>query len=240
MRIDAATTHKWRREDEKSRGLFALLCAVLSLVSVPAMAQGGSGGGGSSSPAANSSAAVKPIYKAFAPTTVLNCQVGWALGIAPSVRNPNFFLAYEDKDKIMRKWLGFLSLLALIVGAFSVMTLVSPPAQASGGGGGGGTQAASFSGNWSGTITTSFGTGAFTMRIAQSSTAVSGSVHFGAPIFDATLRLAGTVQNASQLSGTVSNGEGRLPITGTLSADGTTITGTVIQGQVYTYTVTRQ
>ena len=78
------------------------------------------------------------------------------------------------------------------------------------------------------------------MGISQSLTAVSGSVHFGAPIFDATRRLAGTLQTATTFAGTVSNGQGSLPITGALSADGTTITGTVIQGQVYTYTVTRK
>jgi hypothetical protein len=111
----------------------------------------------------------------------------------------------------------------------------------SGGSGGGGTvQATAFAGNWSGTITTPFGTGAFTMGISQSATTVTGSVHFGAPIFDATRKLVGTMLTASQFSGTVSNGQGSLPITGTLSADGTTITGTVIQGQVYTYTVTRK
>lgn len=107
------------------------------------------------------------------------------------------------------------------------------------GGGSGGGQVATFSGNWTGTITTSFGTGAFSMGISQSSTTVSGNVHFGAPIFDATRKLAGTLLTPSQFAGTVSNGEGSLPITGTLSADGKTITGTVTQGEVYTYTVTR-
>jgi hypothetical protein len=110
----------------------------------------------------------------------------------------------------------------------------------SGSGGGGGIQTQTFSGNWSGTITTPFGTGAFTMGISQSPTTVSGSAHFGAPIFDATRKLAGTMLTPTQFSGNVSNGEGSLPITGTLSADGTTITGTVTQGQVYTYTVTRK
>ena len=108
-----------------------------------------------------------------------------------------------------------------------------------GGGGGGGIQTLTFSGNWSGTITTSFGTGAFTMGISQSTTGVSGSVHFGAPIFDSTRKLTGTLLNATQFSGFVSSGEGSLPITGTLSADGTTITGTVTQGEVYTYVVKR-
>lgn len=131
------------------------------------------------------------------------------------------------------------SLYALI-GVCAALFL-SPAVKAQkGGGGGGGGQTAPFSGNWSGTITTSFGTGAFTMRISQSSTALSGSVHFGAPIFDATLKLTGTATSASQFSGTVSNGEGSLPITGVLSPDGSTITGTVTQGEVYTYSVKRQ
>lgn len=109
-----------------------------------------------------------------------------------------------------------------------------------GGGGGGTVQAGSFAGNWSGTITTSFGTGAFTMGLSQSGSIVSGSAHFGAPIFDATLRLAGSVVSAGQLTATVSNGEGSLPLTGTMSLDGTTITGTVIEiGQTFTYVVTR-
>ncbi len=129
-----------------------------------------------------------------------------------------------------------LSLVVLLCG----LALLFAPSGVRASGGGGGTASATFSGNWSGTITTSFGTGAFTMRISQSVSALSGSVHFGAPIFDSTLKLVGMASSASQFSGSVSNGEGRLPITGTLSADGTTITGTVIQGQVYTYKVTRQ
>jgi hypothetical protein len=129
--------------------------------------------------------------------------------------------------------------LAVITGTISL----APRAFASGGngGGGGGTvQAPNFSGNWSGTISTSFGTGAFTMRISQSQTSLVGSAHFGAPIFDATLKLAAMSLNGSQFSGFVSNGEGSLPITGILSADGTTLIGTVAElGQTFTYVVTR-
>jgi hypothetical protein len=77
------------------------------------------------------------------------------------------------------------------------------------------------------------------MGISQSQTALSGNVHFGAPIFDSTLKLTGSTVNATQFTGYVSNGEGSLPITGTLSPDGTTITGTVTQGEVYTYIVKR-
>lgn len=78
------------------------------------------------------------------------------------------------------------------------------------------------------------------MAISQSQSTVSGSMHFGAPIFDSTRKLAGTMVTPKQFSGSVSNGQGSLPISAVLSADGTTITGTVIQGQVYTYTVTRK
>ena len=126
-----------------------------------------------------------------------------------------------------------------------LMTLggLTAPAIASGGsgsGGGGLIQSSNLSGNWSGSITTSFGKGAFTMAISQSQTTLSGSVHFGAPIFDATRKLAGSLRTTSGFSGSVSNGQGSLPLTGTLSADGKTITGTVTQGQVYTYVVVRK
>lgn len=130
-------------------------------------------------------------------------------------------------------------MLSLIV-AVSVTT-VAPRAFASGGGGGGGgVKVVNFSGNWSGTITTPFGTGAFTMNISQSSGSLSGSVHFGAPIFDSTLKLAALTPDGIQFSGFVFNGEGSLPITGTLSADGSQISGTVTQlGKIYTYVVVR-
>ena len=149
------------------------------------------------------------------------------------------------KRKLATAGKGILMATLMAIGIGLTLNFLCMPVAASGGpgggggGGGGGTQTATFSGNWSGTITTPFGTGAFTMGISQSSTTVSGRVHFGAPIFDSTRKLAGTLLNASQFSGFVSNGEGSLPITGTLSADGTTITGTVIQGAVYTYVVKR-
>jgi hypothetical protein len=110
----------------------------------------------------------------------------------------------------------------------------------SGGGGGGGVKVLNFSGNWSGSISTSFGAGAFTMKISQSGGSLSGSVHFGAPIFDSTLKLVGSTSDGIQFSGYVSNGEGSLPITGTLSADGSSMAGTVVQlGETYTYLVFR-
>jgi len=136
------------------------------------------------------------------------------------------------------------SLMVAALGSAAIMGTVNfaSRAFASGGnsGGGGTIQAPSFSGNWSGTISTSFGTGTFTMRISQSQTSLSGSAHFGAPIFDATLKLAAMSLNGSQFSGFVSNGEGSLPITGMLSADGSTLIGTVVElGQTFTYVVTR-
>lgn len=101
-------------------------------------------------------------------------------------------------------------------------------------------QAPSISGNWVGTISTPFGVGAFSLRLSASGTVVTGSAHFGAPIFDSTLRLDGSLLSPTQLTARLSNGEGSLPLTGTLSADGSTITGTVVQGATYTYVVTRQ
>jgi hypothetical protein len=78
------------------------------------------------------------------------------------------------------------------------------------------------------------------MKISESAGSVRGSVHFGAPIFDSTLKLAALTPDGIQFSGFVSNGEGSLPITGTLSADGSQISGTVTQlGQIYTYLVVR-
>jgi len=120
-----------------------------------------------------------------------------------------------------------------VLAAFGILFATLPAtARRSGGGGGGGGQGTNFSGNWSGTITTSFGTGLYTMRISQSGTALSGSAHFGATIFDSTLKLATNASSATQFSGFVSKGEGSLPITGTISADVTTISGMVVQGIV--------
>jgi hypothetical protein len=145
-----------------------------------------------------------------------------------------------EQRKTTGKPILVIGLLALGILLSTLPTPVAASGGSGGGGGGGGSQATTFSGNWSGTITTSFGTGAFTMAISQSATTVSGSAHFGAPIFDATRKLAGTLLTASRFSGTVSSGQGSLPITGILSADGKSITGTVTQGETYTYTVTRK
>ena len=69
-------------------------------------------------------------------------------------------------------------MLGLIV---AVSAITATPHAFASGGGGGGVKVANFSGNWSGTITTPFGTGAFTMKISQSVGSLTGSVHFGAP-----------------------------------------------------------
>ena len=144
----------------------------------------------------------------------------------------------KNTPKLIRTLLT--GMLGLII-ATGIMA-ATPRAFASGGGGGGsGVKVLNFSGNWAGTITTSFGTGALTMKISQSSGSLSGSVHFGAPIFDSTDKLAAVTLDGVQFSGVVFNGDASAPITGTLSADGLSINGTVTQlGQVYTYIVFRQ
>ena len=145
----------------------------------------------------------------------------------------------KSTSKLVRSLL--MGMLGLLVAMSAMTTTPRALASGGGGGGGGGIKALNFSGNWAGTIATSFGTGAFTMKISQSSGALSGSAHFGAPIFDSTLKLAGATLDGIQFNGFVSNGEGSLPITGTLSADGSSVNGTVTQlGQVYTYIVFRQ
>jgi len=134
---------------------------------------------------------------------------------------------------------------ALVTGLVTIVvafTLGILPNSAFASGGGGGTQAlANFSGNWSGTITTSFGTGLFTMAISESSSGnLSGSAHFGAPIFDSTLKLSAFSPDNISFTGYVLKSKGGLPITGTLSADGSTISGTVVElGETFTYIVLR-
>ena len=91
-----------------------------------------------------------------------------------------------------------------------------------------------------GTITTPFGVSAFTLRLGVSGTSVTGSAHFGAPLFDSTLQLGASLLSPTTFAGRVGNGDGSLPITGTMSDDGTTISGSVVQGATWTYVVTRQ
>ena len=133
---------------------------------------------------------------------------------------------------------GFVT--SILVLAISLMPNSAFASGGGGGGVGGGVKVLNFSGNWNGSISTSFGTGAFTLKISQSGSSLSGSAHFGAPIFDSTLKLVGSTPDGIQFSGSVSNGEGSLPITGTLSSDGSTLAGTVVQlGQTYTFLVFR-
>ncbi len=136
---------------------------------------------------------------------------------------------------------AFVTGLVTLIVALNLMPNAALASGGTGGGsGGGGVKVVNFSGNWSGTISTSFGTGAFTMKISQSVGSLSGAVHFGAPIFDSTLKLTGVTLDGIQFSGVVFNGEGTLPISGTLNPDGATMTGTVVQlGQTYTYLVFR-
>jgi hypothetical protein len=115
----------------------------------------------------------------------------------------------------------------------------------SGSGGGGGISTSTLSGNWIGSAlvtssTGSLGTTAFSLNLSASGSNISGSAHFGLPIFDSTLKLTATTPDGVGFSGFVFNGEGSLPISGVMSVDGKTITGTVIDGGLLlTYTVTR-
>jgi hypothetical protein len=131
-------------------------------------------------------------------------------------------------------------LATLLIALLITMAPNTTIASGGSGSGGGGVKVVNFSGNWNGTISTSFGTGAFTMKISESVGSLSGSAHFGAPIFDSTLKLTAATLDDIHFSGIVLNGEGSLPITGTLSADGSTISGTVVElGETFTYLVFR-
>jgi hypothetical protein len=118
----------------------------------------------------------------------------------------------------------------------------------SGGGGGGGISTPTLSGNWVGSALVDFvdpssgslGSTAFSLSLSVSGSNISGSARFGLPVFDATLKLTAATPDGVHFSGFVFNGEGSLPISGVMSADGKTITGTVIDGGLLlTYTVTR-
>jgi hypothetical protein len=135
-------------------------------------------------------------------------------------------------------------LVALTIGLIPVSTFASGGG-GTGGGGGGGVTIPTLSGNWIGSAlvtspTGSLGTTAFSLKLSVSSGSISGSAHFGLPIFDSTLKLSAMTLDGYSFSGFVFNGEGSLPISGVMSADGNTIAGTVIEGGLLvTYTVTR-
>ena len=147
------------------------------------------------------------------------------------------------KNKIKTVATEILMTLILAIG----IGMINQPATAlaSGGGGGGGVSTPTLSGNWVGSAlvdspTGSLGTTAFSLKLSVSGSNVSGSAHFGLPIFDSTVKLTATTPDGVQFSGFVFNGEGSLPISGVMSADGKTIAGTVIDGGLLvTYTVTR-
>jgi hypothetical protein len=149
------------------------------------------------------------------------------------------------KNKIKTVATTILTTLILAIGIGMINQPATALASGGGGGGGGGVSTPTLSGNWIGsalvTTPTGFsGTTAFSLKLSVSGSNVSGSAHFGLPIFDATLRLTASTPDGVQFSGFVFNGEGSLPISGVMSADGKTITGTVIDGAaLVTYTVTR-
>ena len=142
------------------------------------------------------------------------------------------------------------SALAMIAAAIAILAISIAPTTVKasgggGGGGGGGVTIPTLSGNWIGSAlvtssTGSLGTTAFSLKLSVSSGSITGSAHFGLPIFDSTLKLSAMTLDGSSFSGFVFNGEGSLPISGVMSADGKTIAGTVIDGGLLvTYTVTR-
>jgi hypothetical protein len=145
---------------------------------------------------------------------------------------------------------GFTSSVAIVAIAIAILAINIAPTTVkasggSGGGGGGGVTITTLSGNWIGSAlvtssTESLGTTAFSLKLSVSSGNITGSAHFGLPVFDSTLKLSAMTLDGLSFSGFVFNGEGSLPISGVMSADGRTIAGTVIEGGLLvTYTVTR-
>jgi hypothetical protein len=120
---------------------------------------------------------------------------------------------------------------------------------ASGGTGGGGTgggvvvPATGFGGSWSGTIgDPNFGTGLFTMQLSVVGTTVTGNLRAGAPIFDAGFNMSiGSLTSPTTMVGLIARSQGFIEVTGTLSADGSTITGIFYSNgpTSYPYTVSR-
>jgi hypothetical protein len=156
------------------------------------------------------------------------------------------------------------SVITIVAAVLSALAICAAPisSQASGGsggsgggggsggsgGGGGAISTPTLSGNWVGSALVDFvdsssgslGSTAFSLSLSVSGSNISGSAHFGLPIFDSTLKLTATTPDGIHFSGFVFNGEGSLPISGVMSADGKTIFGTVIDGGLLlTYTVTR-
>ena len=141
---------------------------------------------------------------------------------------------------------------ALVFGLISVLMVASAGVVfasggtgISGGGGGVAVPATGFGGNWSGTITDpNVGTGLFTMKLSVVGTTVSGNLRAGAPIFDSGFNMSsGSLTSPTTFVGSIARSHGFIVVSGTLSADGTTITGifgTNDPSLGYPYTVTRQ
>jgi len=104
--------------------------------------------------------------------------------------------------------------------------------------------ATGFGGNWSGTIgDPNVGTGLFTMKLSVVDTTVTGQLRAGAPIFDSGFNMSsGYLTSPTTMVGFIARSKGAIVVTGTLSADGTTITGIFYSNgpNPYPYTVTRQ
>jgi|ERR1035437_2826833 hypothetical protein len=145
-------------------------------------------------------------------------------------------------------------LLSLAFAAGLAVSSSAGVAFASGGtGGGGGTggvgggvvvPATGFGGNWSGTIgNPTVGFGLFTMKLSVVDTTVTGQMRTGAPIFDSGFNMSsGSLTSPTTMVGFIARSQGFIEVTGTLSADGTTITGIFYSNgpNFYPYTVTRQ
>jgi len=105
--------------------------------------------------------------------------------------------------------------------------------------------ATGFGGNWSGTISDpNVGTGLFTMKLSVVGTTVTGQLRAGAPIFDSGFNMSiGSLTSPTTFIGDIPRSQGFIVVNGTLSADGTTITGIFYSNSTfggYPYTVTRQ
>ncbi|HEY5040206.1 MAG TPA: hypothetical protein VIJ93_14155 [bacterium] len=139
---------------------------------------------------------------------------------------------------------------ALVFGLISVLMVASAGVVfasggtgISGGGGGVAVPATGFGGNWSGTITDpNVGTGLFTMQLSVVGLNVSGNLRAGAPIFDSGFSMSGSLPSPTTMVGFIARSHGAIEVTGTLSADGNTITGIFYSNGTnpLPFTVTRQ
>ncbi len=176
--------------------------------------------------------------------TFTSATGGGLVSRPPPVTKNTTNLERKSIMKSIQKQLA--SLLTLWAAAIVALTICAAPVPAAAsGGGGGGVSMPTLSGNWVGSAlvtssTGSLGITAFSLKLSVSGSSISGSAHFGLPIFDATLKLTATTPDGLHFSGFVFNGEGSLPISGVMSADGKTIFGSIMDGGLLlTYTATR-